>query len=107
MSFEYMLVLIIGLGLTFLAVTACFQLGKLHIESRLDADKYKARLVLEASQARYGSPKEIQELKDELARQAEIVNRLDADGLEYVKKKSEEIAGRLHDIQVGQMLGRK
>lgn len=55
---------------------------------------------------RYHNPKEIQELRAELERQAAIVNRLDAEGLDYIKKKSDEIAGQLRDITVSRALGR-
>ena len=54
----------------------------------------------------YHNPAEIQELRDELKRQAAIVNKLDAEGLEHVKKRADEIAGQLRDIQVGRVLGR-
>lgn len=61
---------------------------------------------LEQHKIQYHNPKEIQELRAELERQAAIVNRLDAEGLEYIKKKSDEIAGQLRDITVSRALGR-
>lgn len=61
---------------------------------------------IEQHKIQYHNPKEIQELRAELERQADIVNRLDAEGLEYIKKKSDEIAGQLRDISVGRAFGR-
>jgi len=59
---------------------------------------------LEQHNIQYGSHKEIKELRDELSRQAQIVNRLDAEGLEHVKLRADEIAGQLRDIKLGQVL---
>ena len=78
------------------AVTVCFLLAVVAwVYVRIEQHKIQ-----------YHNPKEIQELRTELARQADIVNRLDAEGLEYIKKKSDEIAGQLRDISVGRAFGR-
>lgn len=54
----------------------------------------------------FHNPKEIEELRAELKRQADIVNRLDEDGLDHIKKKADEIAGQLRDISVSRTFGR-
>jgi len=61
---------------------------------------------IEQHKIQYHNPKEIQELRSELERQAAIVNRLDSEGLEIVKKRADEIAGQLRDIQVQQAFRR-
>ena len=61
---------------------------------------------IEQHKIQYHNPKEIEELRDELKRQAQIVNRLDAEGLEHVKKKADEISGQLKDITMNRIRGR-
>ena len=62
---------------------------------------------IEQAKIQHGNPKRIQELEDELKRQAAIVNKLDTEGLEHVSQRADEIAGRLKDIAVGNLLGRR
>lgn len=61
---------------------------------------------VEQYKIRFENPKRIEKLEEELKRQANIVNRLDEAGLEHVMKRSDEIAGKLKDIAVGNMLRR-
>ncbi len=59
---------------------------------------------IEQHKIQYGMPERMDKLEAELKRQAEIVNRLDQEGLEHVKRKADEIAGQLRDISLGQAL---
>ena len=59
------------------------------------------------SKMEHGNPKRIEELEEELKRQAAIVNKLDSEGLEHVSKRADEIAGRLRDLAVGNITRRR
>jgi len=61
---------------------------------------------IEQAKIQYGNPKIIEDLKKELERQAAIVNRLDAEGLEHVSQKANEIAARLNDIKISNLVRR-
>lgn len=62
---------------------------------------------VQRAKVQYGVPKEIQELKDEMAEYRRIINSLDEDSLEHLERRIGELTGQIRENNVKGVLGRR